>query len=173
MADGRRATTLTTSRRVAGAGGRHGQAHHHGRPDGLRAAEEGHAPRTRDARRNRRDRVSVRARGRGNHPCPLPRRERAAHIPVRHLRESVDKIRKRTKLVVMTSTSGIAGQTDEDRATPLKTRPEMGSLTTGTLNFAGRKPAVVYLNTPETGQFLAMAILGHGIKIAHMHFDTV
>ncbi len=45
-------------------------------------------------------------------------------------RESVDKIRKRTKLVVMTSTSGIAGQTDEDRATPLKTNPEMGSLTT-------------------------------------------
>src|SRR2546428_337317 len=36
-------------------------------------------------------------------------------------RESVDKIRKRTKLVVMTSTSGIAGQTDEDRATPMTT----------------------------------------------------
>src|SRR2546426_115053 len=58
-------------------------------------------------------------------------------------RESVDKIRKRTKLVVMTSTSGIAGQTDEDRATPLQTNPEMGSLTTGTLNFVGRKPYVV------------------------------
>src|SRR6059058_3259223 len=74
-------------------------------------------------------------------------------------RESVDKIRKRTKLGVMTSTSGIAGQTDEDRATPLRTNPEMGSLTTGTLNFSGRKPSVVYVNTPETVQFLAKAVL--------------
>src|SRR6059036_1886148 len=49
----------------------------------------------------------------------------------------------------MTSTSGIAGQTDEDRATPLKTNPEMGSLTTGTLNFVGRKPSVVYVNTGD------------------------
>ncbi len=79
-------------------------------------------------------------------------------------RETVDKIRKRTKLVVMTSTSGIAGQTDDDRATPLKTNPEMGSLTTGTLNFAGRKPAVVYVNTPETVQFLAKAMLDQNIK---------
>src|SRR5947208_9874792 len=74
-------------------------------------------------------------------------------------RETVDKIRRRTKLIVMTSTSGIAGTTDADRAAPLKTKPEVGSLTTGTLNFAGRKPAVVYVNTPETVQFLAKAML--------------
>src|SRR3989449_6030291 len=79
-------------------------------------------------------------------------------------RESVDKIRRRTKLVVMTSTSGIAGQTDEDRATPLKTNPEMGSLTTGTLNFVGRKPSVVYVNTPETVQFLAKTMLDQDIN---------
>jgi len=87
-------------------------------------------------------------------------------------RESVDKIRKRTKLVVMTSTSGIAGQTDEDRATPLKTNPEMGSLTTGTLNFAGRKPSVVYVNTPETVQFLAKTMLDQNIKPELEAFDV-
>src|SRR5438094_347808 len=87
-------------------------------------------------------------------------------------RESVDKIRERTKLVVMTSTSGIAGQTDEDRAMPLKTNPEMGSLTTGTLNFAGRKPAVVYVNTPETVQFLAKAMLEQNIKPELEAFDV-
>jgi len=87
-------------------------------------------------------------------------------------RETVDKIRKRTKLVVMTSTSGIAGQTDEDRATPLKTRPEMGSLTTGTLNFAGRKPSVVYVNTPETVQFLAKAMFDQQIKPELEAFDV-
>src|SRR5438093_11247095 len=86
--------------------------------------------------------------------------------------ETVDKIRQRTKLVVMTSTSGIAAQTDEDRATPLKTRPEMGSLTTGTLNFAGRKPAVVYGNTHETVQFLAKAMLDQGIKPELEAFDV-
>src|SRR5688572_27823461 len=74
-------------------------------------------------------------------------------------KETVDKIRKRTKLVVMTSTSGIAGSTDTDRAAPLKTNPEMGSLTTGSLNFAGRKPSVVYVNTLETIQFLAQTML--------------
>src|SRR5438128_4378734 len=86
--------------------------------------------------------------------------------------ETVGKIRKRTKLVVMTSTSGIAGQTDEDRATPLRTNPEMGSLTTGTLNFAGRKPSVVYVNTPETVQFLAKAMLDQKIKPELEAFDV-
>src|SRR5437763_14835041 len=70
-------------------------------------------------------------------------------------KETVDKIRKRTKLIVMTSTSGIAGNTDADRAAPLKTAPEMGSLTTGTLNFAGRTPSVVYVNSVATVQFHA------------------
>src|SRR5256885_7193801 len=42
-------------------------------------------------------------------------------------KETVDKIRKRTNLIVMTSTSGIAGTTDADRAAPLKSKPEMGS----------------------------------------------
>jgi 3-keto-5-aminohexanoate cleavage enzyme len=79
-------------------------------------------------------------------------------------KETVDKIRKRTKLVVMTSTSGIAGATDADRATPLKANPEMGSLTTGSLNFAGRKPSIVYVNTVETVQFLAKTMLDLHIK---------
>ena len=87
-------------------------------------------------------------------------------------KETVDKIRKRTKLVVMTSTSGIAGTTDEDRAAPLRTKPEMGSLTTGTLNFAGRKPSVVYVNTIETIQFLAKAMLDGGIKPEIEAFDV-
>ena len=86
-------------------------------------------------------------------------------------KETVDKIRKRTKLIVMTSTSGIAGTTDEDRGAPLRTKPEMGSLTTGTLNFAGRKPSVIYVNTIETIQFLAKAMLDAGIKPEIEAFD--
>ena len=87
-------------------------------------------------------------------------------------KETVDKIRRRTKLVVMTSTSGIAGQTDEDRAAPLHTKPEMGSLTTSTLNFAGRKPSVIYINTVETVQFLAKEMLTRDIKPEIEAFDV-
>ncbi|MGI0150038.1 MAG: 3-keto-5-aminohexanoate cleavage protein [Thermoplasmata archaeon] len=87
-------------------------------------------------------------------------------------KETVDKIRKRTKLIVMTSTSGIAVSTDPDRAAPLRTKPEMGSLTTGSLNFAGRKPTVVYVNTVETVQFLAKTMLDMGIKPEIEAFDV-
>ena len=86
--------------------------------------------------------------------------------------ETVDAIRKRTNLVVMTSTSGIAGTTDEDRAEPLRTRPEMGSLTTGSVNFAGRKPPTVYVNRWETVQFLARRMLETGIKPEIEAFDV-
>jgi len=55
----------------------------------------------------------------------------------------------------MVSTSGVAGKSDEERAQPLKTNPEMASLTTGSLNFAGRKPSIVYVNTWETVTYLA------------------
>jgi len=87
-------------------------------------------------------------------------------------RETVDAIRKRTNLVVMTSTSGIAGTTDEDRADPLRTRPEMASLTTGSLNFAGRKPPTVYVNRWETVVFLARRMLDLGIKSEIEAFDV-
>src|SRR3989475_901248 len=87
-------------------------------------------------------------------------------------KETVDKIRKRTKLIVMTSTSGIAGATDADRATPLQTNPEMGSLTTGSLNFAGRKPSVVYVNSVETVHFLAKTMADKGIKPEIEAFDV-
>ena len=87
-------------------------------------------------------------------------------------KDTVDRIRKRTKLIVMTSTSGIAGATDEERAEPLRTQPEMASLTSGSLNFAGRKPSIVYVNTPETVQFLAKRMLESGIKPEIEAFDV-
>jgi len=86
--------------------------------------------------------------------------------------ETVHKIRKRTNLIVMTSTSGIAGKSDEDRAQPLRTGPEMASLTTGSLNFAGRKPSIVYVNTWETITFLARKMLQANIKPEIEAFDV-
>jgi len=87
-------------------------------------------------------------------------------------KETVDKIRKRTSLIIMTSTSGIAGKSDEERAEPLKTEPEMASLTTGSLNLAGRKPSVVYVNTWETITSLARKMLDLDIKPEIEAFDV-
>jgi 3-keto-5-aminohexanoate cleavage enzyme len=87
-------------------------------------------------------------------------------------RETVDRIRKRTRLVVLVSTSGIAGKADEQRAEPLKTGPEMASLTLGSLNFAGRKPSVVYVNTLETVTFLATRMRELNIKPELEAFDV-
>ncbi|MGD8505684.1 MAG: 3-keto-5-aminohexanoate cleavage protein [Candidatus Bathyarchaeota archaeon] len=87
-------------------------------------------------------------------------------------RETVDKIRKRTNLIVMTSTSGVAGKLDEDRAQPLRTEPDMASLTTGSLNFTGRKPSIVYVNTWETITFLAKKMLEANIKPEIEAFDV-
>ena len=90
----------------------------------------------------------------------------------RIFKETVDKIRKRTNLVVMVSTSGVAGKSDEERAQPLAAKPEMASLTTGSLNFAGRKPSVVYVNTVETMTFLAGEMLKANIKPEIEAFDV-
>ena len=87
-------------------------------------------------------------------------------------KEAVEKIRKRTHLIIMVSTSGIAANSDEERAQPLKTDPEMASLTTGSLNFAGRKPSVVYVNTRETITYLAGHMLERNIKPELEAFDV-
>jgi 3-keto-5-aminohexanoate cleavage enzyme len=86
-------------------------------------------------------------------------------------KETVDKIRNRTNLIIMVSTSGVAGKSDEERAQPLRTNPEMASLTTGSLNFAGRRPSTVYVNTWETITFLARKMLDLKIEPEIEAFD--
>jgi 3-keto-5-aminohexanoate cleavage enzyme len=87
-------------------------------------------------------------------------------------KETVDNIRRRTHLIVMVSTTGVAGRSDENRAEPLRTNPEMASLTPGSLNFAGRKPSSVYVNTWETITFLAKRMLESNIKPEIEAFDV-
>ncbi len=87
-------------------------------------------------------------------------------------KETVERIRKRTHLIVMVSTSGVAGKSDDERAQSLRTNPEMASLTTGSLNFAGRRPSTVYVNTWETITFLARRMLEAEIKPEVEAFDV-
>jgi len=48
---------------------------------------------------------------------------------------AVEEIRKRTDIIVQTSTGGAMGMTADERLQPLELDPEMASLTTGTANF--------------------------------------
>jgi 3-keto-5-aminohexanoate cleavage enzyme len=48
---------------------------------------------------------------------------------------AVEEIRKRSDIIVQTSTGGAMGMSADERLQPLELRPEMASLTTGTANF--------------------------------------
>jgi 3-keto-5-aminohexanoate cleavage enzyme len=48
---------------------------------------------------------------------------------------ALDEIRKRSDIIVQTSTGGAMGMTADERLQPLELDPEMASLTTGTANF--------------------------------------
>ena len=48
---------------------------------------------------------------------------------------AIEEIRKRTDIIIQTSTGGAMGMTADERLQPLELRPEMASLTTGTANF--------------------------------------
>ena len=54
-------------------------------------------------------------------------------------------IRTQTSLIVQISTGGRAGMEYEQRSERLKLKPEMASLTTGSVNF----PNAVYANSPQ------------------------
>jgi 3-keto-5-aminohexanoate cleavage enzyme len=72
----------------------------------------------------------------------------------------------------MVSTSGVAGKTDEERSEPLRTHPDMASLTTGSLNFTARRPSVVYTNSWETITYLAQRMKEMNIKPEMEAFDV-
>jgi 3-keto-5-aminohexanoate cleavage enzyme len=50
-------------------------------------------------------------------------------------REFIDAIRKKTDVIIQTSTGGAIGMTIEERAGPLQCKPEMATLNCGTINF--------------------------------------
>lgn len=82
--------------------------------------------------------------------------------------EIVSGLRERTNLIVQISTGGRAGMDYQVRAERLKLRPEMASLTTGSVNF----PNSVYANPPDLIENLARDMLKYGIKPEMEIFDT-
>jgi len=76
-------------------------------------------------------------------------------------------LREKTNLILQISTGGRAGMAYEKRCDRLKLRPEMASLTTGSVNF----PDSVYENSPSLIEALARDMLRYGIKPEMEIFD--
>lgn len=83
-------------------------------------------------------------------------------------KETCDGLRSETDLIVQISTGGRAGMAYEQRCERLRLRPEMASLTTGSVNF----PDSVYENSPELIRRLARDMLDLGIKPEVEVFDV-
>ncbi len=77
-------------------------------------------------------------------------------------------IRSETRLISQISTGGRAGMAYEQRCERLKLKPEMASLTTGSVNF----PNSVYENSPDLIEALAADMQTYGIKPEMEIFDV-
>lgn len=82
--------------------------------------------------------------------------------------EIASGLKERTNLILQISTGGRAGMAYEQRCERLRLKPEMASLTTGSVNF----PNSVYENSPALIEALARDMLQYGIKPEMEIFDV-
>jgi 3-keto-5-aminohexanoate cleavage enzyme len=83
-------------------------------------------------------------------------------------RQIIQKIRSKCDLIIQVSTGGAVGMTPEERIQPVTLRPEMATLTTGSVNF-GRE---VFLNPPSEIETFACALSQYGVKPELEIFDV-
>jgi 3-keto-5-aminohexanoate cleavage enzyme len=75
--------------------------------------------------------------------------------------EIVSEIRKvAPEVIIMLSTGGRASKDPEARAAPVRLRPEIASITTGSNNL----PGIIYENSPQFIEFLAGVFRENGVK---------
>jgi len=73
---------------------------------------------------------------------------------------AIDEIRKRTDIIIQTSTGGAMGMTADERLQPLELDPEMASLTTGTGNFGPD----VFFNDQELIETFYRRMIEKGVR---------
>ncbi len=112
----------------------------------------------------------VRCAGAGASVCHVHVREPDGRPSSRteYFRQVLEELRSRTDAVVQISTGGRAGSGYEERAGRLDLRPEMASLTTGSVNF----PEGVYANPRDLVERLAGRMKLLGIKPEMEVFDA-
>jgi 3-keto-5-aminohexanoate cleavage enzyme len=94
--------------------------------------------------------------------------DETASTEFRLFEEIYHGLKERTRLVIQISTGGRAGMAYEQRSERLTLKPEMASLTTGSVNF----PDSVYANSPELIEKLAVDMKHFGIKPEIEIFDV-
>ncbi len=82
--------------------------------------------------------------------------------------EMIELIKERCDIIIQISTGGAIGMSPEERRAPLKLKPEMASLTTGTVNFGDG----VFYNPPTLIKSLAQEMKNLGIKPEMEIFDV-
>ncbi|MDQ0189454.1 3-keto-5-aminohexanoate cleavage protein [Alicyclobacillus cycloheptanicus] len=82
--------------------------------------------------------------------------------------ETIARIREATDIIIQVSTGGAVGMTPEERLQPVSLRPEMATLTCGTVNFGED----VFWNGPRELKAFAKALKVHGVRPEFEIFDA-
>jgi 3-keto-5-aminohexanoate cleavage enzyme len=80
----------------------------------------------------------------------------------------ISAIHARCDVIVQVSTGGAVGMTAQERLAPVTLKPEMATLSMGTVNFGGD----VFMNHPTDMQEFAQAMQAHGVKPELEIFDS-
>ncbi len=83
-------------------------------------------------------------------------------------RETITRIRERCDAIIQVSTGGAVGMTPEERLAPVSLRPEMATMTTGSVNFGDE----VFYNHPQDIELFARRMGEYGVKPEVEVFDT-
>lgn len=74
--------------------------------------------------------------------------------------ETITLIKEQSNVIIQTSTGGAAWMTAQERLQPIKLKPEMASLTAGTVNFGEE----IFSNPMPMVEIFAKAMAEHGVK---------
>lgn len=83
-------------------------------------------------------------------------------------RQIIAEVKKRCNVIVQLSTGGAVGMTAQERLAPVTLKPEMATLSMGTVNFGGD----VFMNHPAEMAVFAAAMRDHGVKPELEIFDS-
>jgi 3-keto-5-aminohexanoate cleavage enzyme len=81
---------------------------------------------------------------------------------------TIGLIAKRCNIIIQVSTGGAVGMSRDERVGPVSLRPEMATLTTGTVNFGDD----VFLNRPADIEYFAATMQKYGVKPEIEVFDS-
>lgn len=80
----------------------------------------------------------------------------------------IQRIQEKCDIIIQVSTGGAVGMTSQQRLEPVSLRPEMATLSTGSVNFGNG----LFVNTSEDIQVFAETIIANGVKPEIEVFDS-